>query len=51
MQLPGPERDGPYGLFSNTPDLLGMYVRNEYFDFLYGHQVDGQGRSSQRFTP
>jgi hypothetical protein len=51
MQLPGPERDGPYGQFANTPDLLGMYVRNQYFDFLYGHQVDGQGRSSQRFTP
>ena len=51
MQLPGPERDAPFGVFANTPDLLGMYVQNQYFDFLFGHQVDGQGRSTQRFTP
>jgi len=50
MQLPGPERDGPYGLFSFPPDLLGMYVQNQYFDFLYGHQVDNRGLSAQRFT-
>ena len=51
MQLPGPERDAPYGTFSSTPDLLGMYVQNQYFDFLYGHQVDNKGLPTQRFTP
>ena len=50
MQLPGAERDGPYGLFSNSPNLLGMYVQNQYFDFLYGHQADNKGLSAQRFT-
>jgi acyl-homoserine lactone acylase PvdQ len=50
MQLPGPQRDGPYGLFFSSPDLLGMYVQNQYFDFLYGHQVDNKGLSAQRFT-
>jgi acyl-homoserine lactone acylase PvdQ len=51
MQLPGPERDGPFGVFANAPDLIGMYVQNQHFDFLYGHQVDGKGLSTQRFTP
>jgi len=49
MQLPGPERDAP-ALFTNTQTLIGMYVQNQYFDFLYGHQVDGNGVSTQRFT-
>jgi penicillin G amidase len=50
MQLPGPERDAP-GVFSNTLTLLNMYVQNQYFDFLYGHQVDNKGLPTQRFTP
>jgi len=50
MQLPGPQRDVPYGLFSSGPDLLGMYLQNQYFDFLYGQQVDNKGLSAQRFT-
>jgi hypothetical protein len=27
-----------------------MYVQNQYFDFLYGHQADNKGLSAQRFT-
>ena len=50
MQLPGPQHDGPQGLFANSPDLLGLYVRNQYFDFAYGHQIDAGGVSSQGFT-
>ena len=50
MQLPGPERDAP-GVLSNTLTLLNMYVQNQYFDFLYGHQVDNKGLPIQRFTP
>ena len=50
MQLPGPERDAP-GVLSNTLTLLNMYVQNQYFDFLYGHQVDNKGLPTQRFTP
>jgi len=51
MQLSGPERDGPFAVSAATPDLLGMYVQNQYFDLLYGHQIDGKGLSAQRFTP
>ncbi len=50
MQLPGPERDAPFGVFSSTPDLIGQYVTNTYFDFLYGHQIDNKGLSTQRFS-
>ncbi|HET9751978.1 MAG TPA: penicillin acylase family protein, partial [Myxococcales bacterium] len=50
MQLPGPERDAPFGVFSSTPDLLGQYVQNQYFDFLHGHQVDNKGVSAQGFS-
>ena len=50
MQLPGPERDAPYGVFSNTPDLLGQYVQNQYFDFALGHQVDANAVSVQGFS-
>ncbi len=50
MQLPGPERDAPYGVFSNTPDLLGQYVQNQYFDFALGHQVDANTVSVQGFS-
>jgi hypothetical protein len=50
MQLPGPERDAPYGVFSSTPDLLGQYVQNKYFDFALGHQVDANAVSVQGFS-
>jgi penicillin amidase len=50
MQLPGPERDAPVGVFSSTPDLLGQYVQNQYFDFLHGHQIDNKGVSAQGFS-
>jgi acyl-homoserine lactone acylase PvdQ len=50
MQLPGPERDGPYGVFSNTPDLLGQYVKNQYFNYLIGHEVDAAVVSAEGFT-
>jgi penicillin amidase len=50
MQLPGPERDAPFGVFSSTPDLLGQYVRNQYFDFLHGHQIDNKGVAAQGFS-
>ena len=36
---------------SNTLTLVNMYVLNQYFDFLYGHQVDNKGLPTQRFTP
>jgi len=47
MQLPGPERDGPT-LFGG-PDLLGQWVRNQYFDFAIGDQINGVAVSSQTF--
>ena len=50
MQLPGPERDAP-AVLSSSLNLLNMYVQNQYFDFLYGHQVDNKGLPTQRFTP
>jgi len=50
MQLPGPERDAPV-VFSSSLNLLNLYVQNQYFDFLYGHQVDNKGLPTQRFTP
>jgi acyl-homoserine lactone acylase PvdQ len=50
MQLPGPERDTPFGVFSSTPDLIGQYATNTYFDFLYGHQIDNKGLATQRFS-
>ena len=39
MQLPGPERDGPTG-FAGGPDLLGQWVKNSYFDFAFGDQIN-----------
>jgi hypothetical protein len=50
MQLPGPERDAA-AVLSNTLTLVNMYVQNQYFDFLYGHQVDNRGFTTQGFTP
>ena len=49
MQLPGPERDGPSGVFSSTPDLLGQYVQNKYFDFALGAQAESNAVSVQVF--
>lgn len=48
MQLPGPERDGPTGF--GGPDLLGQWVLNKYFDFLFGNQIDSGSVSTQTFT-
>ncbi|MFT3693019.1 MAG: penicillin acylase family protein [Kofleriaceae bacterium] len=48
MQLPGPERDGPIGF--GGPDLLGQWVLNKYFDFLFGNQIDSGSVSTQTFT-
>jgi hypothetical protein len=48
MQLPGPERDGP--AVGAGPDLLGQWVKNSYFDFALGTQIDGVAVSTQSFT-
>jgi penicillin amidase len=53
MQLPGPQRDGPWGVVAPGPnDLLSSYVVNRYFDFALGQQLEaGSGVvSTQRFT-
>jgi penicillin G amidase len=47
MQLPGPERDGPTAFAG--PDLLGQWVKNTYFDFAFGAQIDGLAVSNQTF--
>ena len=47
MQLPGPERDGPTAFAG--PDLLGQWVKNTYFDFAFGAQIDGVAVSNQTF--
>jgi penicillin G amidase len=47
MQLPGPERDSPVA--SPGPDLLGQWVKNTYFDFAFGSQIDGVAVSTQSF--
>lgn len=49
MQLPGPERDGPAGLIEG-PDLLGGWVRNQYFDFAVGGQVGPSTVATQSFS-
>jgi penicillin G amidase len=49
MQLPGPERDGPY--LNVGPNLLGQWVLNQYFDFAYGTQQTGSAAvSTQTFS-
>jgi len=48
MQLPGPEHDGPT-LFGAGPDLLGQWVKNIYFDFAFGNQINGVAVSTQSF--
>ncbi|HET7503698.1 MAG TPA: penicillin acylase family protein [Kofleriaceae bacterium] len=47
MQLPGPERDGP--TVTLGPDLLGQWVRNSYFDYAAGNQIDGVTVATQSF--
>jgi penicillin amidase len=47
MQLPGPERDGP--TVKLGPDLLGQWVRNSYFTFAAGNQIDGVAVATQTF--
>lgn len=51
MQLPGPERDVPYGTFTNAPNLLTDWVQNKYFDFAYSNQISGIAVSTQTFNP
>jgi penicillin amidase len=47
MQLPGPERDGP--AVTTTPDLLGQWVRNSYFDYAAGGQISAAAVATQTF--
>lgn len=47
MQLPGPERDGP--AVTTTPDLLGQWVRNSYFDYAAGSQISAAAVTTQTF--
>jgi penicillin amidase len=47
MQLPGPERDGPAVFLG--PDLLGQWVKNTYFNFAFGAQINGAAVSTQTF--
>jgi hypothetical protein len=47
MQLPGPERDGPT-VFAG-PDLLGQWVKNTYFNFAFGDQINAVAISNQTF--
>jgi penicillin G amidase len=47
MQLPGPQRDGP--TYIAGPDLLGQWVRNRYFDFAFGGQIDAVALTTQSF--
>jgi acyl-homoserine lactone acylase PvdQ len=51
MQLPGPERDGPAGIFTGGPDLLRDWVQNKYFDFAHGTQVAPLAVAAQTFNP
>ncbi len=48
MQLPGPERDVPADIVG--PNLLGMYLVNQYFDFAFGDQIANAVVSTQTFT-
>jgi penicillin amidase len=49
MQLPGPQRDTPAGIYNKTPDLLLEWVQNQYFDFAFGSQVGAVTVSVERF--
>jgi penicillin amidase len=48
MQLPGPEHVPPA---ADDPGLIQQYVRNQYFDYAFGHQVDAAASSVQTFAP
>ncbi len=49
MQLPGPERDGPY--LNIGPDLLGQWVANTYFQFAFGTMAGNAAAvSTQTFS-
>ena len=48
MQLPGPERDGPF-IAGRGPDLLGQWVKNSYFDYAHGDQITRVAVSTQVF--
>jgi penicillin amidase len=50
MQLPGPERSGPYGVVVDHADLLGDWARNTYFDYAHGDQILGATVATQSFT-
>jgi penicillin amidase len=47
MQLPGPERDGP--ALGTGPDLLGQWVKNSYFDYAAGDQINAVAVATQTF--
>jgi penicillin amidase len=47
MQLPGPERDGP--TFNVGPNLLGQWVKNTYFDYAIGDQINPIAVATQSF--
>jgi penicillin amidase len=49
MQLPGPERDGPYDVLAG-PDLLVDWVNNSYFDYADWAQVQAGAVATQAFT-
>lgn len=49
MQLPGPQRALPADVVQG-PDLLGQWVRNEYFDYPHGDQIRAVAVATQRFT-
>ena len=48
MQLPGPERDGP--AVGGGPDLLGQWVKNSYFDYASGDQINAVAVTTQTFN-
>jgi penicillin amidase len=50
MQLPGPQRDGPFGVVLG-PDLIGEWAANRYFDYATSAQIGPIAVSSQTFSP
>jgi penicillin amidase len=50
MQLPGIQHDQPFGVFSNTADLITPYVQNQYFNYLMSTQVNSNAVSTQGFA-
>jgi penicillin amidase len=50
LQLPGPERDGPYGVLAG-PDLLGRWVSNSYLDYASWAQIQSSAAATQTFQP